>query len=568
MPTCIHTKTVFHCNELKMQDIRRFHQAFYEISDKVRQDEFILRYTTQEAPKRGRAVKPNSSRKCMSGKYFIRVKASRGPTLAQICQKTFLSILGIGKDRVKGVCKKSFTTGLSPKENRGGDTRSPKYRKIREEVKAFIDKLQPVDSHYCRRKSTRLYLPTELSISKLWQNYNSAALPEMKVKYDYFRTIFVTDYNISFKTPATDVCSECQLLTLQMKSAHLSSKEKLSAMTQFRVHKLKAAAFKALIQKEGSGVIKFSFDCQKNMVLPKLPDQAAYYSRQLYSYNLTICRGGSKSPQNKQTVTIYNWLEHERPKGCNEIVSALHYHLNHSNLREATTVELYADGCPGQNKNSAMVGMLCYWLQLESPSNIQEVRLTFPVVGHSFLPPDRVFGRIEKKVRRRNVIVDPAEYIELFEEEGTVIRLGSDFPVQNWKHGVSQINKPPSGWHFRLHQCKRIIFKKGKSAVLVRGEPNYKCDIGVFRSLLKKNQKIDDITLSTLPNGVPLKPEKLKDIDKLLSKRFGKGWQSNKDLILYSGLMKEEHAENEDFAEQPDEGENECDYEEDIELRI
>nr|CAD7435448.1 unnamed protein product [Timema monikensis] len=39
---------------LTMQDVRRFHQRFYSTSDKVAQDNFILKYTIQEKPKRNR----------------------------------------------------------------------------------------------------------------------------------------------------------------------------------------------------------------------------------------------------------------------------------------------------------------------------------------------------------------------------------------------------------------------------------------------------------------------------------------------------------------------------------
>ena len=74
-PTCKHKKqNALECIKLEMQDIRRFHEQFYENKTKMQQDEFILRYTTQEQPQRSRAEKEGSSRKGMTVRYFVRVR--------------------------------------------------------------------------------------------------------------------------------------------------------------------------------------------------------------------------------------------------------------------------------------------------------------------------------------------------------------------------------------------------------------------------------------------------------------------------------------------------------------
>lgn len=52
------------------------------------------------------------------------------------------------------MCKKYFKTGKSPKENRGGQRMAQKYESQRKMVKAFISKLKPIESHYCREKNT------------------------------------------------------------------------------------------------------------------------------------------------------------------------------------------------------------------------------------------------------------------------------------------------------------------------------------------------------------------------------------------------------------------------------
>nr|CAD7256992.1 unnamed protein product [Timema shepardi] len=49
-----HTERRLQCCDLPLQDIRRFHEAFYSNKDKVSQDNFILQYTVQHNPKRRR----------------------------------------------------------------------------------------------------------------------------------------------------------------------------------------------------------------------------------------------------------------------------------------------------------------------------------------------------------------------------------------------------------------------------------------------------------------------------------------------------------------------------------
>ena len=83
-------------------------------------------------------------------------------------------------------------------------------------------------------------------------------------------------------------------------------------------------------------------------------------------------------------------------------------------------MRLVADGCSGQNKNSTVIGMACHWLAVRAPPSVKRIELIFPMTGHSFLPPDRVFGNIEKVLKRKEVIADPSEYHAVFEQYATV----------------------------------------------------------------------------------------------------------------------------------------------------
>ncbi|KAJ8965134.1 hypothetical protein NQ314_004359 [Rhamnusium bicolor] len=105
-----------------------------------------------------------------------------------------------------------------------------------------------------------------------------------------------------FGSPRVDVCSTCLELTEKIKAAN--DKKKVQLMTIKRVHSLKAKSFFNFLQEEGDVLLTMSFDCQKNMSLPKLPDQKAYFSRQWSFYNFTIVVGGSHTPLTKNNRTI------------------------------------------------------------------------------------------------------------------------------------------------------------------------------------------------------------------------------------------------------------------------
>lgn len=83
-----------------------------------------------------------------------------------------------------------------------------------------------------------------------------------------------------------------------------------------------------------------------------------------------------------------------------------------------------ADGCGAQNKNSIMISMCAKWLT-QAPLHIKTVELVFPISGHSFIPPDRVFGLVEKEIKRIETILKPVEYVEVFEKYGTVMLLNN-----------------------------------------------------------------------------------------------------------------------------------------------
>lgn len=287
-----------------------------------------------------------------------------------------------------------------------------------------------------------------------------------------------------------------------------------------------------------------SFDCQKNLPLPKVPNQSCYYSRQLYLYNATVVEGTSKDPLTKNNVFSYLWTEDVYAKGSNEIASVVYDCLNKTDLTLISHIRLVADGCVGQNKNTILLGMLCKWIV--SRPQIKCIEVVFPVTGHSFMPADRVFGNIEKDLRQSEVLISPEKYVEIIKNHATIVKLDT-VDVFDWKKAVPSVMKPTSSLPFKVTLCKRFLIKRSKrhGNALIKGEHYYKSDINSScQNVCKKNKQISDINPTKINTGlVKVKSAKRADVNALLQKHFGDGWETLADLEYYVNVLSTESIE-------------------------
>lgn len=358
----------------------------------------------------------------------------------------FMKTFSLKKDRLSYLAKTVFD-GKIPKENRGGDRKSEKSAAKKESLREFIRKLPASESHYNRAKSRRIYLSCDLNQLKLREMYNSSVPQDLRVTKTMFQKVFSEDFNIGFKSPASDACSTCILLNNKIKIA--TGEEKRILMVQKRVHMLRAKAFYKLCRNNDPESENFCFDLQQVQPLPRTPIQESFYSRQISYYNLCFVSMDSRNPR------FYQWSEDQGGRGATEVGSALLHHLNSLNLEGKKMLRLFCDGCGGQNKNSHIVHCLMFWLVNESPDNIKEFFLTFPVRGHSFLPADRVFGRVEKEVKTVPVITQKEEYQTIYKRHGVVLLLGEDWGLKDVK-SLEAYYKKLEG----MRELKRVHLKK------------------------------------------------------------------------------------------------------------
>lgn len=423
--------------------------------------------------------------------------------MTRVCKTVFLeAIQPFGKSRLEGVIKRRYKSGQCAVEGRGGDRVGSKNESKKENVRQFIRRLKARESHYGRQKSVRLYLSSSLkSINNVRKMYERECITdELKVGYRMFYNVFVNDFNIGFSGPASDTCTTCDCLRNQLKVC--PAEQKTILMTKLRVHKLRAKAFYDLLKERDDDIYTITYDLQQVQSLPKVTVQEAYYSGQLSLYIFGLC------DMNNNKNYSYTWLESQAARESNEVASAVRHFLDQHlpkspNFNTAQKVRFVSDGCGGQNKNNIIVGMIQSWL-FEAPDHIKMAELIFPVRGHSFLPCDRVFGRIEKELRTRDAILDPADYHEIFSHHCSAVNiLEKDWKVSNWKLEVGKHCKPLQN----IQNLKRVILTKSINArdrvvILTTCEVNYRSDIGTTVCLLKQGKSHANVHPDLLPANV------------------------------------------------------------------
>lgn len=293
--------------------------------------------------------------------------------------------------------------------------------------------------------------------------------------------------------------------------------------------------------------------------LPKTPIGDAFYLRQISFYALCIVSPDSRNPK------FYTWTEDQAGRGAGEVGSALLAFLSSLDIPESIqTIRLFCDGCGGQNKNSFVVHTLLFWLTKKSPPHVQQIKLTFPVRGHSFLPCDRVFGRVEKSLRIKSVITSKEEYHEIYSEHGEVMKLGDDkFKLMDIKK-LDKIFKKVTG----IQNLKRIHLKKTRAQSVIQTFENFIFEgPEEWKYMLKRGQTCLNNLKSIPLNRRILPEEKKKDVINLMEKQFGLDWKENNEYKWYRDLIFEDGPSGQD--EENDENDCTCDcLEPDIGLHI
>ncbi|CAH1107089.1 unnamed protein product [Psylliodes chrysocephalus] len=176
------------------------------------------------------------------------------------------------------------------------------------------------------------------------------------------------------------------------------------------VHKRRSKKFYTALQestkksKESNNVVALAFDYIQNLQLPKIPVQDLFNLRQLTVRVFCI--------HNMKTDQVVYFIYHEGcgKKGPNEVCSFLYQFIKEYIPKSVRKLRLFSDNCPGQNKNNYLIRMCLF---LKDSGRFNDIQQYFPIRGHSFLPCDRDFGNIKRKLKKVDCVNTIRQYIKI-----------------------------------------------------------------------------------------------------------------------------------------------------------
>lgn len=375
---------------------------------------------------RRRPRKPENEAKFHEATYKYRVRAKIDEALqdVQVCRKAFMSLHGIGKKKIEYLVKSLKLDGTIQTDKRGKHHNRPHklsdecVNNIRNHIKSFPSR----NSHYGLKDSKKVYLSEDLNLKKMFSMFLEKC-PDKRVSYESYRTIFTKEFNISFGYPRTDTCSTCDENTVKLKalqteqnktknSAELSNimKKIRKLESEIKLHKLKAATFynrKRQAKLECRRTLHreaVCLDFAKNLPTPNITTNDVYYKRQLsvFAFNVHVLSTSES--------IFYLYPETVAKKGSDDVCSMVHHFVYNVLPMNVKELEIFCDSCSGQNKNFTFFRFLHHLVHEEK--RFDNIKVTFPIRGHSYLECDKNMGLINQKL---NAEV-PSDWVQIFQE--------------------------------------------------------------------------------------------------------------------------------------------------------
>lgn len=440
-----------------------------------------------------------------------------------VCKSVFTSTLGINRSRISYLFKCKSENGLPSPDRRGRKSPSNKIDPLTEErVIQFLTLFPKYKSHYSLT-STKLYFNPSLNFDKLYTLYKESNSAEKNGERDYksvSKTYFrnkVKDYNVSFYVPKTDSCNKCDKYHILL-GTDLTNDERLNIEKNRKEHWDRAESARTMLRnmkstasEDGSNILVFSFDLQKTQPIPFLKVNEAYYKRQLWLYNLGIHNLKDKS------ATMMVWTEAMGKRGSCEVGSALHDFIINQDLTMYSKIHSFSDGCGGQNKNRNIVSLM---MHVVNTTPINEWTHTYLESGHSFLPNDTDFGRIERKKNSRKDICNFDEWKDVIKSCNFKVKeLDVIFDLKKLSNLYTFRNFNTEGEKFSWLEVKQFKIESESSIIGYKlsnhdSEALKKID---FSSKKASGIPYSDNILEILyPDGLPITKTKYDDIMSLM----------------------------------------------------
>ncbi|XP_062542476.1 uncharacterized protein LOC134210447 [Armigeres subalbatus] len=353
-----------------------------------------------------------NSRRSYTRKYFLPGVGG----MVRVCKTMFLSTLDICEKKARCLAEKKIRNdGVALDDRRCFNTfRNPISKEHMAYIKNHIESFPSYSSHYGRAKSTKKFLSSDLNIAKMYDLYAERCakdnIDRAPVHYNSYRLIFKT-YNLSFRKPKVDTCDTCDKFKVELSAATNETIKNELLKKREDHHRRAKLVYDRKRQdvenaKNDEGVCTVSFDLQKCLPTPHLTTGRAYYSRQLYTYNLTVF----VTHHGNNAAHCYLWDETKGRRGSQEIGSCVYNFILsflHTSNNPVRRLNLYSDRCSGQNHNFVMCMMLAYVCEKFAALE-QHMIIThnFMVSGHSHMEVDSIHSAIERAKKTNTMDIE------------------------------------------------------------------------------------------------------------------------------------------------------------------
>eukprot|EP00477_Mikrocytos_mackini_P001412 GAHX01001518.1.p1 GENE.GAHX01001518.1~~GAHX01001518.1.p1 ORF type:complete len:396 (-),score=46.82 GAHX01001518.1:180-1367(-) len=386
-------------------------------------------------------------------------------------------------------------------------------------IQEHINRYPKEISHYNRGKEPKevYYLSSDLTLTDMFRDYN-VKHPDLETMFWIYRKVFYKKFDLKFKIPKTDLCDKCSHYIQPSKTNDLNTAAESKG---YKIHLENSKAFYKLLKQENKeDTLVCSFDMMQTNQVPFTRVNSAFYKRQLSLHK----EGLVITHKDRTTNIAYIWNEYQAKRDSNEISSILYNEFKNYNNSEVKHIKLFSDACPGQNRNVTIFSMLFF---LAKRTKIR-FSLTFPERGHSFIPPDRLFGRIEQAKKKKESMILQSDYESLYEELADVKCLGRDWNVCDWKAlSLKQLSRNKE---FKISKIRRIEFSFNS----IYYSYSYDGKMNIIK-ILQGRDELDVKDLTELPTKSNVSIEKQKDIECLLQIL---GVESNTDVKTFYRMKK------------------------------
>lgn len=205
----------------------------------------------------------DSAEGSQDGWFFFRMEYGHPFVCRQVCREIFRKTLQVSTKRINTALYKFRSGGLKDKRGlaQGGQNKISDAQL--EEVKCHINKLPRYKSHYRRRDTDAEFLAVDMTLAKIYELFIEQKFGESRdllkswkeeknkpakndiaaqvggiVSFSTYRRIFLTHFNLKFKSLKKDTCNLRHSLAAQLVSATTAEEKRVLENEQNSHHEL------------------------------------------------------------------------------------------------------------------------------------------------------------------------------------------------------------------------------------------------------------------------------------------------------------------------------------------